>query len=233
MFWRKLLYVFELPNPYQFPAVEGLTEDERRELARYTRNCAELAESAVLSHPGEITVRVDGRAGTMETALSTAPKDSIRGAAVLFRLVSADDETGGFGRTRRILERRVATGIGENADALAMLKNWRAARGQLMQRMLDGLVAERMFTERIGGYAPEGAAEPGRSPLELISLFGYGDLIHQGKHLDAFERSREDEHGHAWATHNYIGAVLQLSHFYLGYSVLTESALGRSAGERL
>ncbi len=230
--WRKLYYVFNLPSPYEFPAIEGLTADDRRELARYAANCAELAETTILSHAGSFSMHVDNEAGTIETSLTTAPKDAVRGAAVLFRLVSSDDETGGYGRTWRILERRAATGPGKDARALEVLKAWRAARGKLLARMLDQLVAEKMYAEGIGGYPPD-AAKPGPSPSELISLFDYGDLIHQGRKLDAFERSREDEHGHAWATYKHLTAVLQLSHFYLGYGVLTESALGRSASERL
>ncbi|MBB2923759.1 hypothetical protein [Cellulomonas cellasea] len=231
--WMKLHYVFNLPDPYAFPTVDGFAEDERRELARYVANCAELAESSLLSHVGSLTIKYSSDDGVVDVTHDSTAKDALRGASVLFRLVAAESETGGFGRTRRIIERRVATSeTPPVADALVVTKTWRAARGKLSARMLDNIANEKMFEDGIGGF-PADTMNAGSSPTQLISMFDYGDLIHQGRQLEAFEKSREDPHGHSRAEFEHVGALLQLSHFYLGYAVLTESALGRTPEQRL
>ena len=232
-YWMQIQYLFNFPDPYLFPTVGGFTEDEQTTLARYVRNCAELAESTLLSYDGGLIARFDGATNTVTTESDSVPKDALRGAAVLFRLISAENETGGHGRARRVLEHRVATSDQSSVAArIDELKAWRRARGKLSARMLKQMVSEKMFEDKIGGY-PSDLVKPGPSPVELISLFDYGDLIHQGRQLEAFETSRVDQVGHAFTALDHVLAVLQLSHFYLGYAVLIESSLGRSAGERM
>jgi hypothetical protein len=229
----QIQYLFNLPDPYMFPVVEDFTEDERSSLGRYVTNCAELAESTLLSYDGRLTARFDGTTNSVTTETDFVPKDVLRGAAVLFRLINSEKENGGHGRARQALERRVATSSQPDTRArLDEVKAWRHARGKLSARMLNQMVSEKMFEDRIGGY-PADLEKPGPSPVELISLFDYGDLIHQGRHLEAFEKSRRDHVGHAFTAFDHVSAVLQLSHFYLGYAVLIESTLGRSASERM
>ena len=104
--WMQIQFVFDLPDPYAFVQVEGLDEAEKVMLRRYVRNCLELAESSLLSY--DVGLRIDQQDDRRTTELDIAPREVVRSAAVLFRLVGNDTDVGGFGRARKILEGHAA-----------------------------------------------------------------------------------------------------------------------------
>ncbi|CAL9296414.1 hypothetical protein SUDANB52_02536 [Streptomyces sp. SudanB52_2052] len=65
-------------------------------------------------------------------------------------------------------------------------------------------------------------------PEALVRLFQYGDLIHWGEGAEELGHLSNDEFNHAWNTLRYLEIVIQLSHFYLGYSLLAKAAISQS-----
>ncbi len=62
-------------------------------------------------------------------------------------------------------------------------------------------------------------------PQELLSLFQYGDLIHWDRHAGALSALAGDDLLYKYATMHFLEVVIQLSHFYLGYSLLVARAM--------
>ena len=95
----------------------------------------------------------------------------------------------------------------------------------LLTAMADRKVVERMHGSPLVPVPGENVR-----PMELISLFQYGDLIHWDKRRDAMSALIADDFKHKWATFQFLEVVIQLSHLYAGYSILARRALGLPTG---
>jgi hypothetical protein len=215
--------VFDLPNPHRFPPLAGFTNEESGVLMRYVQSCRELAESTVLSYRTRLAFKSENGKPTVEA--DEPPREAIRGTVVLFRQISAEDETASYSRVRKIIGRRIHETRDEYADQRnEWQRRWNRTRGSLMSELLTAM-ADREAIRRMGGA--ETVPVPGEdvSPAELFSLFQYGDLIHWGDRRHAIGALMADEVIYRLRAFQFLEGVVQLSHFYIGYSVIVRRAL--------
>lgn len=223
--WQLFRLVFDLPDPNRFPGLAGFNDDEMLMLERYVDVCEELAESSVLSHDGGMTVRITG-GNTEQVETSFPPKEAIRGTAVLFRQLASSDEEASYSKVRRAIGRRIHEAIDDRRDERQEIQvRWNRAHGQLHAGLLTAM-ADRRALELSGAHPSVPVPREDVKPQELLSLFQYGDLIHWGKNAAALRNLAGDDFLYNSAMMEYLSVVLQLSHFYLGYSLLVSRAIG-------
>ncbi|WP_406399585.1 hypothetical protein OH805_11080 [Streptomyces sp. NBC_00879] len=151
-------------------------------------------------------------------------REAIRGTTVLFRQLFSNEERASYNTVRKLIGRRVHDCKDAESDRRAeMQKRWNGAHGQLRAYLLTFLT-DRKVCDASGWKAELPDADV--KPEALIKLFQYGDLIHWGDGAEELSRLSSDEFKRAWNTMHYLTALTQLSHFYLGYSLLTKSAIG-------
>lgn len=219
--------VFDLPDPRKFPPLTGFSAEEISVVRRYNTCCEELAESSVLSHATRVNVswnRADDGSHQEKITAEFPAREAIRGTTVLFRQLFSNEERASYNTVRKLIGRRVHDCKDAESDRRAeMQKCWNGAHGQLRAYLLTFL-ADRKVCDASGWKAELPDADV--KPEALIKLFQYGDLIHWGDGAEELSRLSSDEFKRSWNTMHYLTALTQLSHFYLGYSLLTKSAIG-------
>ncbi|MFF0226679.1 hypothetical protein [Streptomyces sp. NPDC004629] len=152
------------------------------------------------------------------------PREAIRGTTVLFRQLYSNEERASYTKVRKIIGRRIHSTPDPDRDRRDEIqRRWNRAHGQLRAYLLT-YMADRTVCEARGwhtGSIPNADAKP----EALIKLFLYGDLIHWGDGAEELDQLSSDEAKHAWNTLRYLEVVAQLSHFYLGYSLLAKAAI--------
>jgi hypothetical protein len=223
--WQLMRLVFDLPNPGQFPSLRISDADHRRKLERFVTTCEELAESSILSHRGGISVSVEG--GKEKISVDLPSMEALRGTVVLFRQIASDGEVASYTSVRKLMGLHIQRQLDDQRDKRQEWhKRWNRARGLLNSRLLKTMADDIVKAQR--GWQDAPSVGDDVRPLELLSLFEYGELIHWGRHRDAMDDLMKDEFHHKWPLHHFVEVVIQLSHFYLGYSVLVNRALDRS-----
>ncbi|MFI0192183.1 hypothetical protein ACH4PW_32155 [Streptomyces sp. NPDC017082] len=227
--WQLFRIVFDLPDPRKFPALDSFSLEELAVIKRFIRCCEELAESTVLSSNSEIKLHItraeDGTQMEKITA-SFPPREAIRGTTVLFRQLYSDKERASYTKVRQIIGRHIHSTQDADRDRRdEMQRCWNRAQGQLRAYLLTYL-ADRAVCEARGWHTGD-LPNADVKPEALTKLFLYGDLIHWGDGAEELDQLSSDEFNHAWNTLRYMQVVAQLSHFYLGYSLLAKAALSR------
>ncbi|QQQ80154.1 hypothetical protein IOD16_18255 [Saccharothrix sp. 6-C] len=226
--WQLIRFVFDLPDPNKFPPLEGFTPDELRVLERYVDTCYELSESTVLSSKGGI--RVSFKDGVEQVSADLPSKEALRGTVVLFRQLASTEEPASYNKTRKIIGRRVNFQADSRRDErIEWQQRWNRAHGLLSASLLTAM-ADRKVIERMGGASSLPVPGEDVKPQEILSLFQYGDLIHWARNAEEMQALMKDEFLIKWRTVQFIEVVIQLSHFYMGYSLLVSTAIKRSAG---
>ena len=226
--WQLFKLVFNLPDPRKFPRLTGFQADELGVIRRYISCCEELSESTVLSSSGGVTVNLkradDGR--TQQTVSAEfPPREAIRGTTVLFRQLYSTEERASYTKVRKIIGRRIHECADKDRDHRdEMQRRWNKAHGQLRAYLLTFLADRTVCEAR--GWATNMIPNADVKPEAMIKLFQYGDLIHWGEGAEELSRLSEDEFNQAWNTLHYLETMIQLSHFYLGYSLLAKAAIG-------
>ncbi|WP_158716501.1 hypothetical protein [Streptomyces sp. NRRL S-1314] len=228
--WQLFRLVFDLPDPRNFPALDSFSADELTVIKRYIRCCEELAESTVLSSDSSIKLHVTRADDGTQTENFTAnfpPREAIRGTTVLFRQLYSNAERASYTKVRQIIGRHIhGTQDADRDRRDEMQRRWNRTHGQLRAYLLT-YMADRVVCEARGwhtGMIPNAEVKP----EELTKLFLYGDLIHWGDGAEELDQLSSDEVTHAWNTLRYMQVVAQLSHFYLGYSLLAKAAIKHS-----
>lgn len=220
--WRQIQFAFALPDPYKFPPLPlKLNSDELEVIRRYVSACEELATYSLLHHKGGLTVSwTEGQGTRLE--IDNPPKEALRGFAVLFRQMHSDDPAS-FKATKDILA-KASRSAHDSHSQLRMdyIKQWSRARAKL-QFTLHDLVQSTMLESR--GAAPE-LVEIKRadSPVQLISLFNYGEYIHWGNKRAEHESLFQDSIVGALSEYRFHSSLIGLSHFYLGFAKLLDAA---------
>lgn len=236
--WRRLHYVFELDDPRAFPHAElALTREEDAVLRRFVDQARRLADTSFLGGSDSVTIHIpdDGSAEDEVIEQDLADPDITAGYMVFLRQCYADDEEASFSKVRKILERRLYE-AGETS-AIDTLKRWRKAHAQLLNQTLEEHVQERMVRNGLmpgasiglDGQPESDIVRSPASPRELLQTFWYGDHIHWGKHRDALAAIQADPFFEGMWEIEARQASTEVAHFYLGFAVLLEAALGESA----
>ena len=222
-------YAFNLPDPADFTALPGkIPEKELRRLTRFIEVCEKTAKYTVVAHKGGITLT--GEHGTWDFEVDETEDEETVGFAVRFRQLH-ENSTGepDFSAVINILEKYARQFTDEHTETRRdMLQQWRKARAQLMNRPLQNIVA-RMVLEKDGLPADQidnFAMYNDADPAELINFFKQGELIHFGKHSEAYDKLAEEPELEAIQHNNFKQAMLGLVHLYFGFSVVIRSAIG-------
>jgi hypothetical protein len=230
--WQLFRLVFDLPDPSKFPKLSGFSDEEIIRIRRFVSCCEELAESTLLSHKVSLKLNWTNSEDGTQTEKITAdfpPRESVRGTTVLFRQIYSNEELASYNAVRKIIGRRAAEQGDEHRDhRTEMQKRWNGAQGKLRAYLLTYLADKMVHDSLKTSGQPDGLALPGHDvkPEAIIRLFQYGDLIHWGSGAQEMGELTQSEFLLKWNTMHYLEVVTQLSHFYLGYSMIARKAIG-------
>jgi hypothetical protein len=230
--WRRLQYVFSLPDPRALaPAPLTLTADEHALLKRFVEHAQKLAATSLMA--GEDNVRISAPDSSSEAKIESTFSDAdvTAGFMVFLRQCYADGEEASFSKVRKVIERRLhEAGDGPSLDTV---KLWRKAHARLKNNALEELVQEQMIAERrmpSGIRDPDGSVQSGvvrapAAPVELLQTFWYGDQIHWGKNREALGVLQADPFDSAMWDIAAREAATDFAHFYIGFASVVQSAL--------
>ncbi|MEV0773800.1 hypothetical protein [Nocardia salmonicida] len=226
--WQHLTYAFDLPDPAQFPTLTvPVDAADRRSLMRFVKVCETTSTYSVVSHKGGATLSMKNGVQSM-TFEQTEDEETV-GFSVRFRqLHHSSKGDPDFSKVVNIVSRYAKQETDSNADQrMAILAEWRQARGQLMNRPLQNIVC-RMVLEKI--CTPDQIGENEMygdvDPTDIINLFNYGELIHFGRRSEEYDALAEDPEREGIEHHHFMLAMLGLVHLYFGFAKLIQAALG-------
>lgn len=229
--WAKLTYAFGLSDPAEFPALPtALSAKDSASVERYIHACQELAGYSLLSTDGGLSINVvNGEVKDLN--VEGPPKESLRGFAVLFRQMHSDnDEPASYTVVKNILGTASRSADDGLADTrLDFIKRWNGARAKLLQFTLTDIARSKLYSAR-SAQAEFTDIKCEHSPMQLISLFNYGEYIHWGKRRDDHRSAFENPVLGALLEFQYHESLVGLSHFYLGFAKVLEAARWRSGG---
>ncbi|MEV6661550.1 hypothetical protein [Nocardia fluminea] len=230
--WQHLTYAFGLPDPAQFPPLTvPVDATDRRSLLRFVRVCETTSTYSVVSHKGGATLSMKNGVHSM-TFEQTEDEETV-GFSVRFRQLhhsTAGDPD--FSKVYNMLNKYAKQETNSDADQrMAILTEWRQARGQLMNRPLQNIVC-RMVLEK-NGCTPDQIGEHEMygsvNPTDIINLFNYGELIHFGRRSEEYDTLAEDPEREGIEHHHFMIAMLGLVHLYFGFAKLIQAALSATA----
>jgi hypothetical protein len=230
--WRRLDWVFGLPDPRSFPPLPTTLPDEERAIVqRYVRVAGDLAHSSLLNSPKEsYSYQLpQGPGGPEQIEKSFSPKDVQVGFAGLLRQADSGDEPANLHLVSRIL--MVASEAAQDDrhdERIKQLKAWRYAVKELHNRSLDQLSRNKLVQEGLQLFA----YKEEHSPKELLNLYNYGDLIHWQKHRDVIAGFEQDEYVATDRQLAYLESAQSLGHLYVGFGELARHAMGEAPPER-
>lgn len=232
--WRRLQYVFPLPDPATFPAVDlQLEPGDEPACRRFVAQARDLAGTSLMSAKETLNVTIPdqpGEAEVVETDFSA--KDITAGFMVLFRQCYSHDDEASFLRVAKALG--AALHRAGRADLAQIVKQWRKAQALLRRKTLEELVQEQLIEDGqmpARSQAPNGSwnsnvVRPPDTPHNLLTQHWYGDQIHWGSHREAISALSADPFKAALSDFTAREAAADLAHIYLGFAVLVERALG-------
>jgi hypothetical protein len=206
--------------PGEIPA-----EDVRR-LKRYVDVCEKTARYTVVAHKGGITLR--GEKGEWRFDVDQTEDEETVGFSVRFRQLhqsSVGDPD--FSVVSNVLDKYARQFTDEHTDKrVEVLQQWRKARGQLINRPLQNIVARMVLEKDKCPNIDDIAMYNDVNPAEIINLFNYGELIHFGKHSEDYEKMAEEPDMESIQHNNFMMSMLGLLHLYFGFSEVIRSAIG-------
>lgn len=225
--WGMLSYAFALSDPAEFPVLAGLTEQDKIVLSRYAKVCRRLAGYSALNDDGGLSWSVKN-GGKPDIKLSFPTEEAFGGTSLAFRQLHSDDETASFTRVKGLLMKAIKLLPQSEQEApKKIVTQWAKARGKLMNRLLENIVATKV------GKADENPAPDdfpfsycNIDPQKLILTFNYGDTIHFSGEQESLSELLEVEANEAYYKHSVLLGIASLSHLYFGFAVLAESAIG-------
>ncbi|GKU39459.1 hypothetical protein [Mycobacterium montefiorense] len=223
--WQLLTYAFNLPDPARFPRLPGeIPAEDMRRLKRYVHVCEKTAKYTVVAHKGGITLH--GENGDWSFDIDQTDDEQTVGFATRFRQLH-HSSTGDpdFSVVINLLNKYARQfRDGRTAQRLAILDEWKKARGALMNRPLpnivDRIVLEKDHCPNIDDVAMYNDVNPDK----LINFFNYGELIHFGKHSEEYDKLAEDPELEAIQHNNFMQSMLGLVHLYFGFSEVIRAA---------
>ena len=227
--WRRLQYVFRLPDPRAFPRLDIEWEPGEREvLTRFVEHARNLAQAGLLGARDNVRVTLGDFTGEERIEADFSPQDVTTGFLTMLRQCYADRDEASFSKVRNLLSKRLVEA--GSSDLVAVLRQWRRAHAKLGNRSLEEHVQEQMIAD---GKMPGPLFGPDSSvvrdpapPSELLLAFQYGELIHLGKRKGDLLALQSDPFEAARSNLAMRAAALDFAHFYLGFAVLLEHALG-------
>ncbi|MDE1675186.1 hypothetical protein [Nocardia gipuzkoensis] len=223
-YWEMLDYVFGLPDPNAFPQIP-LQGDDRALVQRYITMSRRLAGFSLIND--DTTLSVGRHPGTEEDwyvrVLGFPADESFLGASAAFRQLHNDGEPASFSNAHNALF-KVMKSLPEDQQKVLQetVPLWRSARGKLMNHTIQTLTALKASNATLDNPVSFGNINPD----ELIRTFNYGDSLHFGDGKDQLDNLLADPFHEAYYKYGALISIVGLSHFYFGFAVLLDSALG-------
>jgi hypothetical protein len=232
--WRRIQYVFELPDPHGFPALAVVwTQKERVMLERYVDHAKRLAGTSLLGGKDRLSVSIAEDDSEDIDAVFSDP-DVTAGFGTFLRQCYIPDEEASFSRVRKVLAVRVhALGDAALEDTL---KKWRRAQAALRRQALEELIQERLVEEGVmpaespgpDGNVSSNIVRAPTSPDQLLRAYWFADLIHWGDQRKALAALQRNPFETAWSDLYARKCAVEIGHLYIGFAVLVSNALGQA-----
>lgn len=223
LYWEKLTYVFDLPDPAAFRRVR-VAKDDRKLLERFVQLSRRMAKFALINNNTVLSVDKKASTGWRVRIVAPPSDESFLGASAAFRQLHNDGESASLVKCYNALFKVIAALPPEDSAATRdTLVRWRSARGKLMNQTLQTLTTMKATNATLDNPI----SFKNIKPDELIRKFNYGDSLHfdvEGDLVDLLA----DPHHKAYYTYGATISILGLSHLYFGFAVLLERALQRS-----
>jgi len=229
--WRRLIYVFALPDPRTLaPKRPALTADERELVERFVEHAKSLAGTTLLGAADMVMVNIADFGGEEAVTMELSDPDVTTGFMVLMRQCYASNEEASFSKVRKVLEQRLHA-VGD-AASLDVLKRWRTAHARLLNNSLEELVQEQLIAD--GKMPGQLQGPPGMrsavvrdpaSPAELLRTFWYGGQVHWGSSRSALAGIQADRFEAGRWEIAARQAATDFAHFYMGYALLADTIL--------
>lgn len=222
--WRKLLYVFDLPNPSFFPPLASPLDAEALHVAeRFVAVTRTLASSAVVSSNASITGSQEDDQSEMVTIGDFPRAESQAGFASFLRQCHGADEPAGYKRVHDILWLALRDNDPGRDTGLAFLRTWHGAAKRLDKRSLRQLMYD-TFVDREGWRVFSDLQEK-TSPEQLLKTFNYGAFLHWGDTRDRILSTDTAPFEAAHQQLDFLIAAVGLAHLYIGFGELVRSAI--------
>lgn len=219
--WERLTYLFDLPDPIVFPALK-IDETDTATLVRFVDHCQQLAGYSAINDGGSITYQRSRDSSDWQMLTDFPSHESFTGLSGTFRQLHHEKEKASFSIVYRVLE-KATKHLAEPAEAREVLKQWAAVHHQLNQQMVATMICERL-QEGVTATNPPVSLK-GIKPADMIEAHNYGDSLHWGSKREELAELQNDEMAESFHKTCCISAMIQLSHFYFGFAVLTGAAL--------
>jgi len=225
--WQLLEYAFHLPKPIDFPAFKTpMSEEDIATARRYISTCRRAAGYSFINSSERMSVEEKDGSTTVETEFSSF--ESLSAFAIAFRQIHEQDEKASFRVVHNILSKYARTTEDpDNDERSDHLRHWRGAVGKLMGTMLKPYVA-RLVADAMSPTGVSKMPVPFENvrPLEVMSRWNYGDLIHWGEKRSDLEAALgRDEVFNALERMHVAESMAGLAHMYFGFSQVVEQAI--------
>jgi hypothetical protein len=219
--WRRLQYVFRLPDPHAFPPL-GVTwnADESEMLSQYVRHAEKLAGASLLGASDTVTVHIADDNTGEEIDAKLSAEDVWTGFGTMLRQCYDPNEEASFARVRKLLANTLYER--SDTDRGGVIRQWRKAQTALAQKALEEHVQERMIEDGLMP-GPEIVQGP-ESPHQLLDAFWNGRQIHWGDQREKLAYLQRDAFHAAWSEIWTRQAANDLAHIYIGFAVLVRKA---------
>jgi hypothetical protein len=230
--WRRLQYVFRLPDPTAFPEHRlVLGGDETEMCRRFVEHAESIAGTSLMSAEDTVTISLPDEGAGEAVEADFSAHDVTVGFMTLFRQFYADDEEASFSRVRKVISQRLHD-AGHDED-VGVVKQWQKANARLRRQTLEEWVQEEMITD---GQMPGTSVGPdGKehsmvvrapdSPDQLLRQRWYGGDIHWGRYRTQVTALEADPFMAALADITARSAAVDLTHLYLGFAVVVRRAI--------
>jgi len=227
--WRRLQYVFSLDDPRDFPRLDLDWDAEGEEkLRRFVDQARRLAQASLLAAEDNVRISEEDFTGLEQVESNVSPPDVTIGFMTLLRQCYANDDEASFTRARNALNKHLSRA--RRVDLLRVVKRWQDAHADLLNKGLEERVQERLREDGVFGGPLEGTdsliVRDQAPPHELLRTFWYGDQIHWGRGRTALAALQRDPILAALSDLQARAVALDFAHFYIGFAVLLEHALG-------
>jgi hypothetical protein len=232
--WRFIEYATDIDDPTTFPAFgHAIAPAKLRVCRRYIETSKDLAGSAALNYPVSLDVHIDN-AGESEDVLFDSPQtDAVVGLAGLFRQFYAPNEKASFAKVLKLLRAEAATNPSQQqTEQMRQLDAWQGAEGVTRNRSLNNQAIKRLVADGRAPNDPDLERYPDAAPPDqTISDYFYGDHLHWDSKADVVEERERSPFLDGLFRYEFFKAAAGLSHLYVGFATLVETAIGDQASQ--
>lgn len=220
--WEKLTYAFALPDPAQFPALPGLSTEDRAALSSYVAGCRKLATYSAMAHGGGF--KMQSTNGNWTVTPNFPDDELVVAAAARFRQLNNQGEPTAFTTASDLV---IKAAKAHDAALVRVVAAWRKARAALLNRTLSTIICDMALDKPRPDDFPLSCQN--LRPEDLFNTYFYGDFLHVGDNAGDLIDINSDDGNAAYHMFGFLTSMSALAHLYFGFSVLVEHALGAAA----